>query len=343
MIVRNDRPTQSHNADIETVNCSDIQPKQLIFAIYNDHQCNSLPTKKVAPISDKTFHDLFEQALILVKNGGMLEKLMNKIDVQLDFSTWPHLHSEMFDQIVEKNQKQHVMRRKLAELVDGIKKDEPTLTKPLTEGPALIWDTYIKLDHQGYSAPPEATTEIAVSQIKQEMTSSSKLNAIDVAAGPGRDTRYLLQYFNVLAIEPTQKASNNLKKLQNEEKSEHNLIVQQSNFETMKLDEINDPVSLINISYALPYAGPKGFPSLWKKIIDKLPAGGRFAGQFFGEESTFVKDDPINVASHNRKELETLFAKFKIEHFREEKGAGKMMDGSDYVQHTFHVVAQKMC
>ena len=82
---------------------------------------------------------------------------------------------------------------------------------------------------------------------------------------------------------------------------------------------------LVNASFSLPFCRPDAFPALWRRIASALPAGGRFAGQFFGPRDDWAGDP--GIADLTRAELRALVSAFEIERFDEEERGAETVGG----------------
>lgn len=96
---------------------------------------------------------------------------------------------------------------------------------------------------------------------------------------------------------------------------------------------------LINSSFALPLCEPADFQRLWQRIRTTLPAGGRFAGQFYGERDSWNGRDGITFLT--RDQALTLLDGMEVELFEEEEADGTTPRGNTKHWHIFHIVARK--
>lgn len=201
----------------------------------------------------------------------------------------------------------------------------------------LVWDEYTHLDKKGADARPELTTQQAADDI---IVANLPRIAVDLGAGKGRDTKYLLSKgFKVLAVESNALACESLKAIPCE-----NLTVQCANFDEMRLDDLAQPASLINASFSLPYAGRDKVEGIVAKIAAKLIPGGSFSGQFFGSKCSFVADSKGKVASHSEQDVIRLFHSHHMDvvSCQVEAGTGKRMDDSSCEKEYLHVIAKKL-
>ncbi len=159
--------------------------------------------------------------------------------------------------------------------------------------------------------------------------------AIDLGCGSGRDTFELLRRgWRVLAVDASELG---LSLLKQEAPAEHaaRLETLLSTFEDFRPRE----ATLLNASYALPFCEPSRFDEVWARIVSAIPAGGRFAGQFFGERDDWaVLGDRVH---HTRPRVERLLAEFTIDRLQEVENREAGATGIVKNWHVFHVVAKK--
>lgn len=204
----------------------------------------------------------------------------------------------------------------------------------------MAWNEYTNLDNKGAYAKPEKVTEKAASAV---INSQLPLVAIDIGAGKGRDTRYLLEKgFKVLAIESNEQACSSLQALATD--MPNRLSIQQQDFDSMNLSQLPESASLVNASFSLPYAGPDKIESVIAHLAKKLVYSGKFCGQFFGRQCSFVSDFHSKVAAHSQPEIVELLNahQLEVEECTPEIGEGTRMDGSICHKEYYHVIARKI-
>lgn len=159
--------------------------------------------------------------------------------------------------------------------------------------------------------------------------------AIDVAAGEGRDTLELLaRGWRVVATDSHPDAFPLLWP-RVPEAQRTRLTTLQVTFDQMEVPRCD----LVNASFALPFCEPRHFPALWRRIVEAIRPGGRFAGQFFGDRDTWASLPGRTHHSHD--EVLALLAGFEIEMMRvEERDDPPDMRHPKHWQ-LFHVVAKK--
>jgi len=196
------------------------------------------------------------------------------------------------------------------------------------------WDSYYQNTINASS--PWKTLRIANQLFQDEGRTGG--HAADLGAGTGRDTLFLLKEgWHVLAIDAEQQAIDILLNRAEPELLEQ-LDVMAATFSSMILPENLD---LINASYSLPFCHPSDFPSCWKNIVDHLSVGGRFSGQFFGEEDAWaISPDMTFLSDEKFKEL--FKDRFVIEYLHIEKGQKPCGNGEMKFWHIYNVVARKV-
>ena len=149
---------------------------------------------------------------------------------------------------------------------------------------------------------------------------SSRGRAVDLGAGTGRDTAELLRRgWSVLAIDREQDAIDRIRRLVGADSAR--LETRVAGFE----DAVWPSCDLVNASFALPFCAPASFPALWQRIVDSLPPGGRFSGQFFGQRDEWAR---TGLVIHSRADVDRLLAPFEVEPRDEFDGRGTTISGS---------------
>ncbi len=159
-------------------------------------------------------------------------------------------------------------------------------------------------------------------------------NAVDLGCGEGRDTVELLKRnWRVLAIYSYADSFQYL--LQHPQlTSPENLTIQLIPFQQATWGR----VELVNASFCLPLCPPEDFWGLWSKIVDSLPVGGRFAGQFFGDHETWATIP--GRSHHSLEQVKALLTPFDLDFWQEEEADGTALTGAKH-WHIFHVVGRK--
>ncbi|HZT52204.1 MAG TPA: methyltransferase domain-containing protein, partial [Stellaceae bacterium] len=136
--------------------------------------------------------------------------------------------------------------------------------------------------------------------------------AVDLGCGDGRDAIELLRRrWRVLAIDAEAEAIARLA-ARADLPPDAALETRIARFETEPWPRCD----LVNASFALPLCAPEQFPALWQRIVGSLRAGGRFAGQLYGERDGWAGNPGITHLG--RDAALALLAGLDIELFEEE-------------------------
>ena len=135
--------------------------------------------------------------------------------------------------------------------------------------------------------------------------------AVDLGCGDGRDVIEILRRgWKVVAVDAEPEA---LKRLAERKLSGDDRITPiVSRFEDVPMPI---GVELVNSSFAMPLCEPERFHELWARIVEALPPGGRFSGQWYGPHDSWVDRPGITFLS--RDEAQALLVGFDVEMFDE--------------------------
>lgn len=158
--------------------------------------------------------------------------------------------------------------------------------------------------------------------------------ALDVGAGAGRDTAYLLrQGWRVTAVDASPSAATALRRMPRQ----RNLQVFVSAVEDF------DPATydLVNAQFSLPFIPPAQFQATVRDLRDSVRPGGIMAATFFGMH------DEWNVAGtelsfSTRVDVERLFRGFELVELTEADEDGHTADGTPKHWHVFHLIARRV-
>ena len=154
--------------------------------------------------------------------------------------------------------------------------------------------------------------------------------ALDLGAGAGRDTRYLLeQGFQVTAVDAEPLAVALLSAL-----PDAHLRVVQSSFENFAFATYD----LISTQFALPFTHRDHFAAMFARLKAALAPGGIFAGQLFGIHDQWNTPDRT-MTFLTRAEVEALLSDLETIELTEEDADGHIADGSPKHWHVFHILA----
>lgn len=161
------------------------------------------------------------------------------------------------------------------------------------------------------------------------------LHAIDLGCGDGTETAVLLSRgWHVLAVDG---AEAGIKRLMNKVPAEAQtrLHTQVAKFEEVILPKTD----LIHASYSIPFCHPGHFPALWRRIVNALNPGGRFAGQFFGDRDSWATEPDMTF--HTERQVRAMLGGWDVEYFHEQDEDGEAANGPKH-WHVFTVIAKKM-
>lgn len=182
--------------------------------------------------------------------------------------------------------------------------------------------------------PPRETLMAALAAFDKEPPPASPRLVVDFGCGEGRDTLELLRRgWRVLAIDAQPEAFEHLLPRVPEEHRAR-LETRVATYEESELP----PCDLLNASFALPFCSAEGFPEVWRRVVDAIRPGGRFAGQLFGDRDEWTRlGDRLH---HTRSDVDRLFERFVFESLREdEKDEADGSGGKHW--HVYHIVARK--
>ena len=156
--------------------------------------------------------------------------------------------------------------------------------------------------------------------------------ALDLGAGAGRDTRYLIeQGFLVTAVDADARAVALLAALPH-----LRLQVVQSTFEDFAFESYD----LISAQFSLPFVSNAHYAGVFERLKAALAPGGVFAGQFFGVSDAWnVPGSGMTFVTRN--DANDLLSDLDIVELSEEDSDGHTADGSPKHWHAFHVLARK--
>ena len=159
--------------------------------------------------------------------------------------------------------------------------------------------------------------------------------AVDLGCGDGRDIVELRRRdWNVVAVDAEPEALRQL--------AARNLPgADRITPINARLEDVPLPlgVLLVNSSFAMPLCEPAAFRTLWERIREALPPGGRFSGQWYGVRDTWYGRPGMTFLE--RDAALALLDGLEIEMFEEEEADGVTPRGNAKRWHIFHVVARK--
>jgi SAM-dependent methyltransferase len=185
------------------------------------------------------------------------------------------------------------------------------------------WETFYSFTK---NSPPWALLVRAVTFLPR------KGHALDLGAGAGRDTRYLLQQgFHVTAVDSDPHAIAMLRSSPQE-----NLQVVKASFEDFAFETYD----LINAQFALPFLPQRLFHEVFDRVKQAVRPGGIFVGQFFGIHDQWNTPDH-DMTFLTREQVEATLKGMDIIELNEEDMDGHIADGSPKHWHTYHIMARR--
>jgi SAM-dependent methyltransferase len=134
--------------------------------------------------------------------------------------------------------------------------------------------------------------------------------ALDLGAGQGRDTVYLLrQGWSVTAVDRSAAAIHRIVQLCPAPLCKH-LTVIESAFEEVRLPPDQD---LVNASFSLPFCAADFFENFWSEIERVLKPGGVFCGHLLGPGDDWARDGVVTETPDQIQERFRTWAALDIE------------------------------
>jgi tellurite methyltransferase len=160
--------------------------------------------------------------------------------------------------------------------------------------------------------------------------------AVDLGCGAGRDSRELLRAgWRVLAVDREPAAADFLRKAAGPDLA--------GRLET-RIADLADvsipPCDLVNASLCLPFLRPEPFAATWRRIVDALPPGARFAAMLFGDRDGSAADEAITCLSPDS--IRARLAGFEIESWNEKEEDTTTALGEPHHFHLIEFVARKV-
>ena len=183
---------------------------------------------------------------------------------------------------------------------------------------------------------PSHLVDTAFKKIEDQDTfekSEGTRSALDVGAGTGRDTLFLLKKgWRVTAIDSNKQGIELIRSKASKECT--------SNLEVLELDFDHIPLhkkyDLVISNWSIDYASPETYPTILKNLKSLVSKNGRLAISFFGDEHTGIKKSVVHTLHKQSEILPMIGDDFEIEYFNAVKQHRK-----GYVWHVFEVVAKR--
>ncbi len=163
--------------------------------------------------------------------------------------------------------------------------------------------------------------------------------ALDLGAGGGRDTRYLLAHgWHVTAVDSEPASIAILSEIRDEKLKVVQSSIQDFAFEPAKYD-------LISAQFSLPFVPGAQIAGVFGRIKAALKPGGLFAGVFFGPRDEWnspgSEGRQREITFLPREEVDDLLRDMQVIEFTEEEGTGNTATGATKHWHVFHLIAKR--
>lgn len=170
-------------------------------------------------------------------------------------------------------------------------------------------------------------------------TDLQEKKALDLGAGVGNDTAYLLaQGWHVWANDAESEALVLMKMRADIQLYAYNAILMHKSFSDLPW-AVLPQFDLVYAGYSLPFVPHLEFMLLWQNVVQAIKPGGIFAAHFFDyDHGAFNQWTRRNMTFFTKEALLELFHAFKIESFKEihEKNAQGVLE------HSYEVIARKI-
>lgn len=155
--------------------------------------------------------------------------------------------------------------------------------------------------------------------------------AFDLGSGACNDLEYLYQNrWQVCGVDPEPASYEYFIK--------HYSNIPLLSFQPCRFDEIKwEKCDLIHAGFSLPFCEKSYLPELIRAIKTNLNIGGRFAGNFFGQEHSWQ-----NLSLVSKKEVEDFFLEFEIEFIQESKNMRTSTLDEEIFHHDILIIAKKV-
>ena len=210
------------------------------------------------------------------------------------------------------------------------------LSPTLSAKPESEWKAYYK---NTLNKPPSPF----VVKVAKAFEGESTKVALDLGAGAGNDTAYLLQKgWTVIAVDEqplSKKTTMGRKDIKSDLKK--NLTFIQKRYG--QVDWLKVPkVDMIVASHSLLTLDNKKYKSIWKDITSRLKPTGVFVGNFFGvNQGEFQSTKREEMLLLSMDEVRDLFRGFSFSYYKEIEKDHQTPSGEKFHYHAFSIVAEK--
>jgi tellurite methyltransferase len=158
--------------------------------------------------------------------------------------------------------------------------------------------------------------------------------ALDLGAGAGNDTRFLLaRGFHVTAVDADPAAIRRLRTI-----GDDRLTVVQATFE--EFDFGSDRYDLISAQLALPFLERASFNAVFARLLAALAPGGLFCGDLWGERDDWNTPES-GLSFLPREEVMRLLEGYEIVEMQEDESSVDLVDGGTRHAHAFDIIARR--
>lgn len=154
--------------------------------------------------------------------------------------------------------------------------------------------------------------------------------AFDLGSGAGNEVQHLIdQGWEVIAVDNEEEAK---KCFDLRFSNEPNASFQLASFEAISWEQVD----MVHAGFALPFCPHEYFSAVMKNILATIKTGGRFAGNFFGQEHTWN-----DLFLLSKEAIEELFKDFEIEWIEETKTTRLSTLEEEIYHHNISLIAKK--
>ena len=158
-------------------------------------------------------------------------------------------------------------------------------------------------------------------------------DALDVGAGAGRDTAYLLSRgWHVTAVDSSPSAAAALRSLPGRQQL-HVVVSTIQDFEPSIYE-------LVNAQFSLPFIPAARFPATVERLQSSVRPGGVMAATFFGKHDEWNVPGTEQTFS-SRTDVERMFSGWELIELSEVEEDGHTADGTPKHWHVFHLIARR--